>query len=225
MARLYSNLVDGSNRRYFFDLESAPGGLSPTTGQLVTIGYAPTVQPLVSVSRSPLVGVLNVVGHTIFGPARISPAVGQLTVTAGSPNTLRQIVVTNAIPTPDYEPPNALEPTIAFITTVTPAPATLTVTAAPVNAYPGGDIGYVSPAPGLISLVPLGHNLVFLGADPGRLNLEGLIPTVIGSMVVEPGVGQLVFDGVRPMLSRPFEWIDVDAPPPLAWTTTTGTNG
>ncbi len=220
MAQLFSDLVDSQGRRYFFDLKSAPGGIAPSTGQLVITGYAPSIQPLVQAFRTPAPAVLNVVGHTIVSPARVTPGVGALTITATPPNVLLQIVVTNALPDLDYDPPNALAPTVVFITTVTPDPAMLTLTAPPLNASPGGDIGYVSPSPGLISLVPRSHGLIFLEAGSGLLNVQGQIPTVIGAIVVEPQLGALALNPLDVTIQRPFEWIDVDAPPPLVWTTT-----
>lgn len=221
MAQLFSDLIDGSGRRYFFNLKSAPGGIAVQPGQLQVQGRAPTILNVIQLFRTPATAVLTVAGLPFTANPRPSPAAAQLGLQGQIPFLLRQRIVTNAIPTPDYNPPNDLAPQIVFVQTITPGIGQLNIQGLLPNASPGGDIGYVSPAVGLLQIQGLTPSLIFLEVGTGLLVLEGLEPELLRQLVITPDAGSLTVGGFQVALERPFEWIDEDAPPPMVWTTAT----
>jgi hypothetical protein len=223
MARLYSNLIDGSSRRYFFGLDSAPGGILPQTLQLRVTGLTPTVFTQVQVFRTPAPAVITLNGLAIRSDYLPSPVPAAISALGRAPTLVTQLIVTNDM-SPDYSEPASFPPTILFINTVTPAPAMITLGGLQPNASPGGDIGYVSPGVGLVTIGGLTANLIFTEADIGRIDVIGLQPTIATLLEVSPEVGQITINGQQVELQKPFQWIDVDAPPPLIWSTTTVSN-
>lgn len=224
MAQLFSDLVDAQGRRYFFNLKSAPGGIAPTPAVLNIVGFAPTVFQHIQAFRTPAPAVLTLNGLSVAGQPRPIPSTANIALVGLAPTLLLQRVVTNATPTPDYNPPQGLAPTILFINTVTPAPAQLSLVGLEPNASPGGNIAYVTPAPAQLTLGGLAPTLLFLEVGTGQLLLEGLAPTLLLSTTVTPEPGQITLNGLPVSVSRPFGWVDVNAPPVLLWTTTTGIN-
>lgn len=223
MARLYSNLLDGTGRRYYFGLDSAPGGITPAPGSPQVVGLVPTIFTQVQVFRTPATAVITVNGLQVGGQFGVAPALAAIAAAGLVPTILKQLVVTNSLP-PDYGSLPSNPPTIIFINTVTPAPAQITVSSPPVNASPGGDIGYVSPGVGYIELQSLQVTLIFFEAGLGLINVVGQVPTIITTLAVNPDVGSITVNGRQASLQRPFQWIDADPPPALTWTTTTGIN-
>jgi len=220
MARLYSNLLDGSGRRFYFTLDSA-AGLSPATASISVTGLTPTVFAPVEVFRTPATLVITVNGQLATAQPRLTPAVAAIATTGLAPTLLTQMVVTNALP-PDYTDLPDNPPTVLFINTVTPAPAQISLAGLFPNASPGGNIAFVSPGVGVVTLQGQTPTLIFLEAVTGQISVNGLQPSLLTSTVVTPEIGQITVNGRDITLSLPFRWIDVDAPPPLQWTTTTG---
>lgn len=223
MARLYSNLIDGSSRRYFFGLDSAPGGISPVTAELRVTGLAPNVFTQVTVFRTPAPAVITINGLAIRNDYLPTPAPAAIEAQGRAPTLVTQLIVTNSLP-PDYSDLVPITPTILFINTVTPAPAVITLGGLLPNASPGGDIGFVSPGVGVVTIQGRTPTLIFLEAEPGLINVIGLQPTVVSSLAVTPEVGLITINGQEVTLQKPFQWIDVDAPPPMIWSTTTVSN-
>lgn len=223
MARLYSNLVDGSNRRYFFGLDSAPGGITPQTVQLQVTGLAPTIFTQVQVFRTPAPAMITLNGLAVRNDYLPSPTPAAIVAQGRAPTLVTQLIVTNSLP-PDYSDPVSIAPTILFINTVTPAPAVVTLGGLLPNASPGGDIGFVSPGVGLVTIQGSAPTLIFVETEPGRIDVIGLQPTILSSLDVTPEVGHITIDGQQVDLKKPFQWIDVDAPPPLIWSTSTVSN-
>lgn len=221
MARLYSNLLDGSGRRFYFALDSAAGGLSPTTATLSVSGLTPTIFSAVQAFRTPATLVITVNGQVATGQPRVTPAPAAIATTGLAPTLRTQIVVTNALP-PDYSDLPDNPPTVLFINTVTPAPAQISLSGLFPNASPGGNIGFVSPGVGLIELQGRTATLIFLEAGVGQIVVNGLQPSLLTTTTVTPEAAQITVNGQVVSLSRPFAWVDVDAPPALQWTTTTG---
>lgn len=222
MARLYSNLIDGSNRRYFFGLDSAPGGITPQTVQLQVTGLAPTIFTQVTVFRTPATLVISVNGLSMTAEPKLAPAPAAIATTGLAPTLRTQMVVTNALPTPDYNDLPDNPPTVLFINTVTPAPAQISLSGLFPNASPGGNIGFVSPGVGFVQLLGRTPTLIFLEAGLGQVVINGLQPSVLTELVVTPEPAQITVNGLAVEMERPFMWIDVEAPPALQWTTTTG---
>jgi hypothetical protein len=149
MTQLYSDLVDGSGRRYYYSLNRAPGGASPAAQAVVTIvGQMPTIFQQVSVFRTPTQATITLLGYQPPALTSVMPGVGAVSLVGLIPTEQKIRVITNALPTPDYSTPNELTPTIVYIQTVTPAPAALQIQSLTLNAFPGGDIVYVTPRRG-----------------------------------------------------------------------------
>lgn len=219
MARLYSSLLDGSGRRYYFGLDSAPGGITPAVVTLRVTGLVPTIFTQVEVFRTPAPAVITVNGRQVQTDVPLVPSVAALAVQGRAPTLLTQLMVTNALP-PDYTDLPSNPPAILFINTVTPAPAVITLSGLLPNASPGGDIGFVTPGVGLITLQSLQYTLIFLEGGAGMVNVLGRAPTVVSTLLVSPEVGTITVNGRQVSSERPFQWIDVSPPPALTWTTT-----
>lgn len=223
MTQLYSDLVDGSGRRYYFSLTRATGGLSPAApAALTAVGLAPTIFQNVVAFRTPDPATVSVIGYAPPSLTPVMPGVATITIGGLAPSNQTIRIVSPALPAPDYSTPNELIPTIAFIQTVTPDTAQLSIQALTLNAFPGGDIVYVTPGVGSISIQSL--SLAIINNQPGvaSIAVSGLTPTLQKEMVVQPDTANIIINGQSVSAERGFVWIDADAPPPLTWTTTTG---
>jgi hypothetical protein len=219
MAQLFSDLVDGSGRRYFFNLKSAPGGVSVNPGQLTLQGLAPSVLNVIQIFRTPAIATLTLQGLSLSGTPRPSPATAQLGLVGQIPFIERIRIVTNALPTPDYSPQNDLAPQIVFVNTVTPGIGQLNLQGFLPNASPGGDIGYITPGLGQLTVEGLAPTLIFLEVGLGLLTLEGQAPELLSQLIVTPDVGALIVNGFDVEFESPFQWTDVESPPSMVWTT------
>jgi len=221
MPRLFSDLLDGSGRRYFFGLSSAPGSTQPSAGALQVIGHAPSVFIQVQVFRTPAPALITLVdpGKRLLVPMQPAPAV----ITQGSPGPalVTQRLITPTV-TADYTEPVSIAPTIVFVQTITPTPALITVQALAFALGQGGDIGFIQPLTGQVSLAPLNPTLIFFESAIGTILVQGLEPTLVTSITIEPLPGSIAVDGLLLEADLGFVWIDVPPPPPLTWTTTTG---
>lgn len=227
--RLYSDLIDGSGRRYYFALESAPGGIAPAPAGIVVSGLQPTIFLQSTVFRTPAPAVITISNLPFLSGPQLQPATAVISLGQLVPGLLKQQVITPAIPTPDYStlPDNA--PTILFIQTVSPAPAAIALSSLPFALGQGGNIGFVFPDVATITIVapPLGVTYGEVGI--GQLVVQGLAPTLKTELIVAPGstVGAdaedpqppgIIVIGYPPTLSLPFRWTDVTAPPGVVWT-------
>lgn len=228
MARLYSDLADGSGRRYYFSLASAPGGLQVGKATLTIGGFAPTIFEQVSVVRAPAPALLLIQGRTIQSDVLLSPAPAALSLVGQVAGEYRSLVVTNSAD-PVYTDLPEAPPSVLFINTVTPAQAVLTFNGPPINVTQGGNIGFVSVGVGLLSIQGNTPTLIFLEAGVGALSIQGLAPTLQLQLVIRAEDDSTALrmiplraNGLAPTISRPFQWIDADPPPATSWTTTTG---
>lgn len=216
MARLYSDLLDGTGRRYYFGLTSAPGGITNASPATLTLaGRLVAVQELNEVFRTPATAALSLIGYAIQSEARLQPATSSLGYEGKASSLLTLQVITNALP-PDYTelPDNA--PTILFIATVTPDPATLTVASLVHNITQGGNILVIEAGLASLTLTGWDANLPRTG-EVGSLTINGLAATLWTELVVTPTTGQLTADGGVAVLSLPFTWVDDDPPPSMTW--------
>jgi hypothetical protein len=223
MTQLYSDLIDGSGRRYYYSLNRAPGGASPASQALLTVvGQMPTIFQQVSVFRNPAQATLTLFGYQPPALTSVLPGVGAVSLVGLIPTEQKIRIITNALPTPDYSTPNELTPTIVYIQTVTPAPAALQIQALTLNAFPGGDIVYVNPGVGLISTVGLQATLVNNAPSTGLISISGQIPGLKTEVVLSPDVASVTINGLDVTADRGFVWTTVLTPAPITWSTTTG---
>jgi hypothetical protein len=224
MARLFSDLTDGTGRQYYFGLNSAPGGISPLPALISFAGNVPGFFIQEQVFRTPAPALITLNGLTFFSGSNLTPAPATITVSGQIPGEYREKIITPALPTPNYSGQiQTTIPTILFINTITPSPALITLQSLPLNATPGGNIAFISPASATLTLQGLTPNAIFFQVPAGRIDFVGLEPTLVTTGTIIPDTGLIAtFDGLMPSLSLPFTWTDVDPPPTVTWTTTTG---
>jgi hypothetical protein len=219
MPRLYSALLDGSGRRYYFGLDSAPGGITPTTALVTLTGRFPDIFQQATVFRTPAPALITINGLSFSSGPILTPAQATLTLAGLIPDLLKQIVISPALPTPDYNSLQSTVPTILFINTITPSPALLSLQSLEQNVTQGGNIGFLNPITAQLSLQTRQYTLLFGDVGLGQLTLNGLVPTLHLTATLEPEPAALTFAGLAPDIEEPFTWVDVDPPPPVSWTT------
>lgn len=217
MARLFSDLLDGSGRRFYFGLNSAPGGITNSAPAMLTInGTVASIQEQATVFRTPATAVLNLIGLSSAAEPHLQPAPAALAMFATAPSLLTLRVITNALP-PDYTDPQDNLPTIIYIATISPAPAALQMQSLEHHVTQGGNIGFVSPSRGLLTLQGFGANFPRQTADAAQLALAGLAPTLRTEIRVTPDPAQLVASELNATLALPFVWVDEDPVAPSIW--------
>lgn len=221
MPRLYSDLLSSTGRRYYFGLNSAPGGISPAQATITVTGLAPTIFQQSTAFRTPAPALITINGLQVATDIRLSPTPATITLSGLVPSKQTTMVITNTFPL-DYTvlPDNA--PTILYIQTISPAPALIRLQSLELNITAGGNIGFVSPAPAVITLQSREFTLIFGEIGLGHIDVVGHAPTLLTSTTVTPEAGLIQLNPLAPTADRGFQWIDADPPPPLTWTTTTG---
>lgn len=222
MADLFDDLQDSSSRDYFYALDSAPGGISPPTLRLTVSGLAPTIFEQSTVFRSPAPATLALNGRAPVSDVILTPAPAALSLVGQVPGEYREKIITPAIPDPDYGEVRSIPPTILFISTITPTTGLVQLSSLALNVTPGGNIGFVSPGVGALTLQGLEPTLIHVQPEVGSLSISGLAPTLATERVISPETGSLSLSQLGMSVERPFGWIDVDPPPATSWTTTTG---
>ena len=218
--RLYGDQLQSSGRRFFSALDGAPGIITPDPAVLTLNGRQPiAVEPL-TVFRTPATAVLTLSGLGFSAQSLLSPATAALSYGGLVPDEVRQLTISPALPAPLQSPPAQLIPTLITVWTTAPATAQLTLNVLEQNVTQGGNIGFVSPGVGLVSLSGLAHTILLGGIpDTGALSVQGLAPTLVGTTIVTPDVGLLSMQELSPALALPFVWIDDDPAPTRTWIT------
>lgn len=207
--RLYSDLQDSAGRRYFFNLESAPGGISPATAIITLFGYQGSIQELTEVFRTPATAILTFNGLGPSSELILLPAQAQLSFQGFAPALLGSLTITNALP-PDYTdlPDNA--PTVLTEMTVSPARALFTIASLTHAVNQGGNIRIIEPPVGVLSFSGYAANFP-IQADVGALQIVGLSPDMFTEITITPETGAVSVSGLEALLQTPFAWVD-DAP-------------
>ena len=219
MTKLYSDLIDGSSRRYFFGLDSAPSVLLPGVASLTLSGRTPIATEFLTVFRTPTQATLTLQGQTLFSNAQLGPGLTTLTMTAGVVGKQTIQTITNSM-IPNYSTPNDLTPTIIYVDTKTPSPAQLTLGTLPFSLTQGGNIGFVFP--GVASLTLQGTVANFLNCFPGlaSLSLAGKLPVFSSqTATLSPDVMSLTLNGKLVTMDLPFLWITVNRQAATSWVT------
>lgn len=215
MARLWSDIRGGG--QYWYDLDSAPGFVSPGVGSVVIAGQIPIAVEPASVFRTPETATLTV---NLLGPGLgvpISPNVGLLTSSGLIAGELRQATVTPSYP-PDYADPVTFAPTILYIATITPNTAAVALSPLTLNVTQGGNILTVSPQKAELTLYGYQSTLIFSVIGVGGVSMDGYAPTLQTEItLLVPGADAPVVVGFAPTVEIGFVWRDVEAPPALTW--------
>jgi hypothetical protein len=216
MARLYSDLADGTGRRYYFGLASAPGGITNAEPARLTLtGRPATAQEQNTAFRSPATAALTLNGLSVAAEPHLQPATAALSIQGLVSGLATLKVITNALP-PDYTDLPENLPTALTIMTVSPTKATLTLSYPPVNLTQGGNIGFIFPDKATLTLAGYIANFPRV-SDVGLLSISGRIPTLLSEIVVSPEPALLSVGGFAALLSLPFVWVDEDPQPATIW--------
>lgn len=215
MARLYSDLYGAG--RYYFDLDSAPGIVTPGVGSVSFGGLVPIAVEPSSVFRTPATAALTL---NLLAPASdtfLLPAQATLALSGQIAGELRQQVITPTNP-PDYGTPQELAPTILYINTITPTTGLVQLSALALNVTQGGNIVTVSPGVASLSLGSGQPTLIFSVIGVGSVSMNGLAPGLVTTLAIDMGEGvTLTVNGLAPTIDVGFVWRDVEQPPALNW--------
>lgn len=216
MARLYSDLADGTGRRYYFGLNSAPAGITNSEPARITLsGRQISIQELSEAFRTPATAALTLFGRLPSAEPHLIPDPASLSYQGKIPGLLTLQIITNALP-PDYTdlPDNA--PTILFIATVTPDPAALSIASLVHNITQGGNILEIQAGKATLTIAGNVPNFPNFGGV-GSLTINGLEATITTELIITPTTGSLTALGLDVFLSLPFTWIDDDRSPSQVW--------
>lgn len=218
MARLWSDLTRSSGVRYWFALDSSPGIVSPGVGLITLNGNAPAISDQSQVFRTPATATLTINGLSLSSPTLLTPATAALGYVGQIPAEQKIAVISPALPAPDYSTPVDTPPTLLTIMVVSPTKATLTIQTLAQNVTQGGNIGFISPTTGLVTLT--GYQVLLPRIpDVGFISVLGLEPSLVTNALLEitPDPAVLSTFELAPSLGIPFLWVD-DAPaPPSTW--------
>jgi len=215
MARLWSDIRGAS--QYWYDLDSAPGLVSPGVGSVSFVGQIPIAVQPASVFRTPATATLtaNLLVPGLGVP--LSPAVGLLTSSGLIASELRQATVTPTYP-PDYSAQVDNAPTILYIATITPATGSVALSPLTLNVSQGGNIVIVTPQKADLSIGGYQSTLIFSVIDVGAVSMLGLAPSLKTEVTLTvPGFDSPVVIGLAPTVEIGFVWRDVERPPALTW--------
>lgn len=215
--RLWSDILSGGGRRFWFALNSSPGFVSPATASLTLSGRQPIAVEPTTVFRTPAPLILTFNGLLVASALRLTPAQAALTVVGNIPNkeTIRVITPTATL---NYDDLPSLAPTILFIQTISPTTGAIQLNSLELNVSQGGNIGFVSPMAAQLSFVGYQSSFVFEAIGAGALSITGLQPTIHPGLTLQPDVGFIPVNLLSPFISKSFTWVDVDPSPPMLWT-------
>lgn len=217
MAKLFDNLLDGSGRRYFSALESAPGSISPATAIITLGGQSPIAVQHLTVFRNPATLTLNLVGlslapQPVLIPAPAALAYGGLAVST----TIRSLTISPSLP--QIEAPEAdFTPSLLTQMTASPAPAGIVLEVRQHAVNQGGNIGFVFPGVAAITLNGLAANFVFDVIGQSVIEIVGHAPQLTSELILYPDVGMVSLIDTPPNVALPFGWVDADPAPPVVW--------
>jgi hypothetical protein len=214
--RLWSDIKDGSNRRYWYDLDGSPGVLTPGVATLTISGGEPQYPG--SVFRNPAQITLTVNGLQPRLDVPLIPAQAALTF---SNAVIGQLIITRTISpsleSPVESPPNDFVPTLHLIMTVAPTTGSIVMATSNHSLSQGGNIGFLTPTTAALTLSQLSPLRVISNADPVALTIDGRAPALQLEVVLIPAVAALSFGMGAPTAQLGFIWIDDDPAPLLAW--------
>lgn len=219
--QVWSDLLLGTGRQLWGDIDSAPGIITPAPAALTLFGRGPAAAQQIGVFRTPAPATLTLSGLSLAAPVVLTPAPAALAYVGQIParQLIRTITPSLAAPieTPQVDP----VPTLITIWTTQPGVGQVVLRALELNITQGGNIGFVSPAPAQLGLLTQQYSLLLLsgGAGLGAIQLIGLAPTLQYELTITPNVGQVTCGGLLPELGHPFIWVDDTPAPTVSWIT------
>lgn len=219
MARLYGDLLQTTGRRFYFDLASSPSVVLPQTGTITLFGRIPDATEPASTVRVPLTGTITLVSAAPSSPGHVVPIKGTIAVQSLQPSLLTEIIVTPALAAPVETAEPSYAPTLITQMTVIPTQGIISVQSRTPNVTEGGNIVFLQPSRGVITLSGL---VPIFGFHPsaGVITLIGYAPTLAlnSSRTIEPQAGVVSVNGDTPSLSIPFAWVDDEPASSSIWT-------
>jgi hypothetical protein len=217
MARLYSDLLQSTGRRFYYAL-TTPGVVTPGVATLTLIGNQPGAAEPAEVFRTPATATLTLAGLSLSSPSLLSPATAAIAAQGRQASFFTELVLRVSLPSPVETPEISYAPTLLTELIVSPNKATLTLTYPELNVSQGGNIVILSPARATLTMSTL---VPIIGIQPGlaTLTIVGLQPSLALNLIgtITPDPAALTCAGSEPVLAIPFIWIDDDPAPAMTW--------
>jgi hypothetical protein len=215
MARLYSDLYGAG--RYYYDLDSAPGIVSPGVGSVSFGGLVPIAVERSEVFRTPATATLTI---NLLAPASdtiLMPNVAALAYVGQIAAEQRILILTPTNP-PDYSNAQETAPTILYINTITPTTGLVSLSELTLNVTQGGNILTVTPGVASLSNGTGVPTLIFSVIGVGSSVMNGLTPGLVTTLAIDLADGAAItVYGLAPTIDVGFVWRDVEQPPALTW--------
>lgn len=221
MARLYSDQLQSSGRRYFFALDGAPGIVTPSPAALTLNGRQPIAVEPQTVFRTPATAVVTLSGLSFAAPTTVLPGLATLSTVGQIPGEQRILTISPALPSPLENPPAAFGPTLITIWATQPGVGLVRLQSIELNVTEGGNIGFLSPGRATLTLQSNAFSLLLLsgGVQAGLIAVNGLAPTLLHTLAITPEVGLVTMRGAAANLGLPFGWVDDDPALVTSWIT------
>jgi hypothetical protein len=232
--RLFSDLLSGSGRRYFYDLDSAPGVCTPGVGTLTLNGQEPQYPGIAF--RTPATLTLTLNGRSVNPDFILTPAPAALAFSSSVVGLQTVRLIQPTLPSPVESPDNDFVPTLIQIFHREPITGVITLGGFSHSLSEGGNIGFRSPDTAALSLLGYQYlrSIPPVDGQATAMFIEGREPTLVTELLVEPLVGVMGLgtqtaspEGENPVppipppppvVDKGFVWLDDDPSPPLQWT-------
>jgi hypothetical protein len=215
MARLYSDLYGAG--RYYYDLDSAPGVVSPGVGLVIFVGQIPIAVERSEVFRTPATATLTI---NLLAPSSdtiLMPNVAALAYVGQIAAEQRILILTPTNP-PDYGTPAEYIPTLVCVRNISPTTGAVSLSALALNVSQGGNILTVTPGVASLSNGTGVPTLIFSVIGVGSSAMNGLAPDLVTTLVIDLADGTAItVNGLAPTVEIGFVWRDVEQPPALTW--------
>lgn len=216
--RLFSDLQSGGGQRYFFDLDSTPGIITPGVGALSLVGREPQYPG--TVFRTPATLILSLDGRSPNPDVSLRPAQAALAFNNSTVGLQTVRLIQPTLASPVESPDNDFVPTLIQIFHRQPITGVITLSGFNHSLSEGGNIGFRSPATAALSLIgyPYLRSIPPVDGQSISMIMEGLQPTLTTTLLIEPEPATLSFTSAPPSIDKGFIWIDDNPAPPLQWT-------
>lgn len=219
MARLYGDLLYNTGQRFYYALNSVPGLVTPGVGTITLFGRTATLTEPATLSIIPVTGTVTLVPLAPASPGQLVPTPVVISVQARQPSLAANITVYPTLTSPVEAAEPSYAPTLLTEMTVAPGSGQISVQARQPSANEGGDIAFISPASGVITLSG-GSPIFVYQPEVGTIICIGHAPTLDANAVgtVTPDAGVIILAGGETTVAVPFGWIDDDPAPTTTWT-------
>lgn len=218
MARLYDDLLKATGQRYYYALDAVPGIVTPQVGTITLFGRTATMTEPATLSIIPVTGLISLVPLAATSPGQLVPAPVSILVQARAVTLETNITLYPTLPSPIEAAEPSYAPSLITEMTVSPGVGQISVQARQPGVSEGGNIAFVSPAQGIITISGLVPVFVYQ-PEVGTITCIGHAPTLTANSIgtVEPDVGVIFLSGEAPEVSVPFGWVDDEPAQTTTW--------